>query len=201
MTRSYRLHDLQRNFLAARCRIISSVTELLELLPPTSATLMLMPCFSSTWLYVCGVGHCLDGSFIGRHQDRQPPRAVVSYVAPVSYRTRAVRVPIMIPVPVYYPRYWYVTINPRANNIPRRSYRSHPGKHVRKILIIKNPPRQTCVKDLDHTDPIGEIWSRSRRSYRSLSANICRPCRSYISPPGKHVRKIYIRLPPRQTCL
>ena len=64
----------------------SSATELRELLPPTSAMLMLMFCFSSAWLCACGVEQCVRGSYIGSHQERQLPRVVVSYVAPVSHK-------------------------------------------------------------------------------------------------------------------
>ena len=62
--------------------------------------------------------------------------------------------------------------HPRANSKPCRSYKSHPGKHVRKICIIQIPTRQVFVKDLHHTDPIGEKLSRSRRSYRSHQSDM-----------------------------
>ena len=117
----------------------SSAAEPLELLAPTSAVLMLMLCSSSTWLCAYGVGQCVRGSLIGNHHRR----AVVSYVAPISYRSLTVRVPIMIPVPVWYTRYWYMTItreqiaDPADGTDPThvnmcersRSYRSHPGKY------------------------------------------------------------------------
>ena len=181
--------------------------------------LMLMLYFSSTWLCTCGFGQCVRGSLIGSHQDRQPPRAVMSYLAPVSYRTRTIRVPIMIPVrvPVWYSSYWCMTTthgqiadrtDPTQVNMYERSrwQRSHPGKYVRSMKYLDHThPNQAnmCERSrsqipsvnyyldpADHIDPINQIWSRSRRSYGSHSANMCRSCRSYRSHPGKHVQKI-----------
>ena len=100
------------------------------------------------------------------------------------------------------------------------SYRSQPGKHVWKIYI-QIPTRQTCVKDLHHTDPISEIWStldpadlidpisqiwsRSRKSCRSHSANMYRSWRSYRSHPRQTRAKdldhrSYICFPGKHMC-
>ena len=50
---------------------------------------------------------------------------------------------------------------------------------------------QTCAKDLDFTDPIGGIWSRSRRSYGSQSANMIFIPQILQMTIRKHVRNIY----------
>lgn len=71
-------------------------------------------CHALLHLYVtvclCEAGYCEHGSLFGNHHClgcawklvQQPPRAVVSYLAPISYRAQTVRVPTMIPIPVRY---------------------------------------------------------------------------------------------------
>ena len=104
----------------------------------------------------------MHASLIGSHQDPKIGNRLgvlyVVYVAPISYRTQTIRVPIMIPAPVWYTRYWYITItlggiadhadrtDPTQVNMCEisRSYRSRVGKHQVPVY----------VKDLDHTDPI-----------------------------------------------
>ena len=100
-------------------------------------------------------------SLIGSHHDRQSPRAVMSYVAPVSYRTRTVRVPIMIPVPAWYSRYWCMRIT--------RGQVAGPADRA-------DPTQVICAKDLDHTDPTLDHTDLNQ-------ANMCersRSCRSHL---------------------
>lgn len=135
-TRSYRLQDAQRSSFLPAADTICGYRATISAAPNIchAYALLRLHMIVCLWSWVVCAWQLR----------RQSPRAGMSYVAPVSNRTRTtVRVSIMIPVPVWYTRcrYWYMTITggqialPTVGTDPTqvnmcerfRSYRSHPG--------------------------------------------------------------------------